>query len=63
MFRQELGLFLEVQQACQTSLCVMRGYSGFHLSQCSGISPYFELRENSVSFRLSAGTAPLEFQR
>ena len=62
-FRQELGLFLEVQQGCQTSLHVLRGYSGFHLSQCSGISSYFELKGNSVSFQLSSCTAPLEFQR
>ena len=30
---RELGIFLEVQQGSQTSLHVVRGYSGFHSSQ------------------------------
>ena len=46
----ELGLFLEVQQGSQTSLHVVRGSSGFHLSQCRGIRPCPMLRGNSVSF-------------
>jgi len=40
-------IFLEVQQGCQTSLHVVRGYSGFHLSRCRGIRLYFEIRDDS----------------
>ena len=46
----ELGLFLEVQQGSQTSLSVVTGSSEFHSSRCHGISPYVELRGNTMSF-------------
>ena len=53
--------FLQVQEGSQTSLHLMRGYLGFHLSHCRGIWAYLELRGNStrdeVSFQFAAGTA------
>ena len=52
----ELVLFLEVKQASQTSIHVVRGYLGFHASWCRGIRPYFELRNKLVSFRRAAET-------
>ena len=35
----ELSLFIEVQQGIQTSVRIVRGYSGFHVSRCRGIKP------------------------
>ena len=52
-------LFLVVQQGRQTSLHVVRGYSGFHSSWYRGIRPFLGLRENSVSFQLVAETVLL----
>ena len=52
----EFVIFLEVQEGSQTSLCVVKGYSVFHSRQCTGIRSYLELRGNSVSFQLTAGT-------
>ena len=49
-------LSLEVQQPSQTSIYVVRGYSGFHSSRWWGIRPYLELRRKLVSFHLSTGT-------
>ena len=46
-----------MQQQSQHSLRVLRGYLAVHLDQCRGIRPYLELRGNSVSFQLVAGTA------
>ena len=51
----KLVLFLEVQQGNQKSLHVVRGSSGFHLSQCRGIRPYLQVRGNKVSFLLATG--------
>ena len=53
----ELGLFVEVQQGSQTSLNVATGNSEFHSNHCHGISPYVELRGNTMSFQLRAGTS------
>ena len=47
-------LSLEVQQPSQTSIYVVRGYSGFHSSRWWGIRPYLELRGKSVSFCLAS---------
>ena len=55
----ELSLFIEVQQGIQTSVRIVRGYLGFHVSRCRGIKPYLELRQNLVSFRPAAGTKGL----
>ena len=52
----ERGLFLQVQPGIETSLCVVRGYSVFHLSPCRRITPYLEVRVFLVSFQLVAGT-------
>ena len=49
-FRQGLVLFLEAEHRSQNSLCVVRGYLGFHSSWCRGSRPYLELSGNSVSF-------------
>ena len=46
-FRWELGP--EVQQGSQTSLCVVRRYSGSNSSWARGIRPYPELSGNSVA--------------
>ena len=48
---------VELQQGSQTSLCVVRGYSGFHLSLFRAMRLFLRLRGKSVSFRLAAGTA------
>lgn len=40
----------------QTTFHVVRGYLGFHSSQCMGIWPSLELKGNLVSFRLAART-------
>ena len=53
----ELELFLDMQQESQTSLNVVTGNSEFHSSCCHGISPYVELRGNTMSFQLRAGTS------
>ena len=44
--------FLQVQEGNQTSLHLLRGYSGFHLSHCRGNST-----RDEVSFQFVAGTA------
>ena len=49
--------FQEDQQGCQASHHVVRGSSVMHWSRCTGIRTYLELRGNSVSFLLAAGTA------
>lgn len=56
-FRRGLVLFLKLQRGSQNSVHVARGSLGFHLSRCRGIRPFLELRGNSVSFRLVAGTS------
>ena len=53
----ELGLFQEDRQGRQASHPVVRGYSVFHWSRCRGIRTYLELRGNSASFFLAAGSA------
>ena len=55
-FRRGLVLFLELQRVNQNSLHVVRGSLRFHSSWCRGIRPFLELRGNSGSFRLAAGT-------
>ena len=52
----DLGLFQEDQQGSQSSHHV-RVSLVFHWSQCRGIRTYLELRGNSVSFSLAAGSA------
>ena len=54
---RKLGLFLEVQQGRQTSLCVVRGYLGFHSSRFRAVRPYLELRGNLVSLKIVSGMA------
>ena len=63
-FRQGFGLFQEDRQGRQASHPVVRGYSVFHWSRCRGIRTHLELRGNSASFFLAAGSAgvPLEIQ-
>ena len=53
----ESGLLQEDQQGSQASHHVVRGSSVMHWSRCTGIRTYLELRGNSVSFLLAAGTA------
>ena len=52
----ELGLFLEVQQGCQTFLSVATETLELHSSHCHGVSPYVELRGKTMYIRLTAGT-------
>ena len=52
----ELGLFQEVEQGIETSLCVVRGYSVFHSSPCRRITHYLKVRVFWVSFQLVART-------
>ena len=52
----EFGLFQEHRQGRQATHLVVRGYSVFHWSKCSGIRTYLEQRGNSVSFLLAAGS-------
>ena len=49
----ELVLFLEVQQGSQTSIHVVRGYSGFHSSHCRETWPHLKMR------RRTQGCSPL----
>ena len=53
---RELVLFLEVQQGSQTSIRVVRGYSGFHSSRCRGTGPHLKMRgQTQVSSPLATG--------
>ena len=52
----EFGLFQEHRQGRQATHLVVRGYSVFHWSKCSGIRTYLEQRGNSVSLLLAAGS-------
>ena len=55
-FRQEFGLFQEDQQWSQASHHVVRGHSVFHWSRSREIGISLEMRGNSVSFYLAAGS-------
>ena len=53
----EFGLSQDDRQGGQASHPVVRGYLVFHWNQCKGIRTYLELRGNSESFFLAAGSA------
>ena len=52
-----MGLFLEVQQARQTSIRVVKAYSGFHSSRCreTGLQVFSEKPERKIFERESFG--------
>ena len=52
----ELGLFLGSQQGIQTSVHVVRGNTGLHLSHCREIRPTSS-EENWVSIPLEAANS------
>ena len=52
----EFGVFQENRQGRQASHSVVSGYLVFRWSRCRGIRTYLELRGNSASFLLGAGS-------
>ena len=51
-----MGFFKMISRGVRGHHHVVRGYSVFHWSRCRGIRNYFELRGNSVSLFLAAGS-------
>ena len=60
-FRWGTWLFSRVKKVSQTSLRVVRGYSGFHSRWCRGIRP-FEGEIGGLSTCGRIRGVPLEFQ-